>query len=96
MANQPDSASEVEPEGAPPEATDHPMGAQAHWAPKAKAKPKAQADFGMDLTRLPQEDLDGFLQCVKQEAKRRRVTNSQSSGNPTQDDDDDEEDDSEM
>ena len=95
MANQPDTDSEGEQEEAPPSAADHPMGAQAHWAPKAKAKPRAQGDFGLDLTRLPQEDLDGFQQCVKQEAKRRRVTNSQSSSNPTEDDDE-EEDDSKM
>ena len=93
MANQPDSDTEEEQEAQAAEAPDHPMGAQSHWVPKAKAKPKPDTEF-MDLTRLPQEDIEGLLQCVRKEAKKRKMNDTQSTNNYTQEadyDDDDEE-----
>ena len=89
MANQPDSDSDEEQEGQATEAPDHPMGAQ-HWAPRAKAKPKVEEDY-MDLTKLPQADIDSLLKCVRKEAKKRKMNDTQSTGFFTQEDDDDDE-----
>ena len=87
VANQPDSDSEEEQEGQATEAPDHPMGAQ-NWAPRAKAKPKAEEAF-LDLTRLPQADIDSLLKCVRKEAKKRKMNDTQSTSFFTQEDDDD-------
>ena len=92
MANQPDSDSDEEQEGQATEAPDHPMGAQQHWAPRAKAKPKVEEDY-MDLTKLPQADIDSLLKCVRKGAKKRKMNDTQSTSFFTQVDDvdDDEE-----
>ena len=88
MANQPDSDSDEEQEGQATEVPDHPMGAQQLWAPKAKAKPKPEEDY-MDLTKLPQADIDSLLKCVRKEAKKRKMNDTQSTSFFTQEDDDD-------
>ena len=86
VANQPDSESEDEQEGQATE-KDHPMGAQS-WAPKPKAKPKVEEPY-LDLTRLPQADIDSLLKCVRKEAKKRKMNDTQSTAFYTQEDDDD-------
>ena len=86
VANQLDSESEDEQEGQATE-KDHPMGAQS-WAPKPKAKPKGEEPY-IDLTKLPQADIDSLLKCVRKEAKKRKMNDTQSTGFYTQEDDDD-------
>ena len=87
VANQPDSESEGEQEGQATEKPDHPMGTQG-WAPRAKAKPKVE-EPELDLTRLPQADIDRLLKCVRKEAKKRKMNDTQSTTFYTQEDDDD-------
>jgi len=92
VANQPDSESEDEQEGQATE-KDHVMGAQ-NWAPKPKAKPKGEEPY-LDLTRLPQADIDSLLRCVRKEAKKRKMNDTQSTDCYTQEDDDGDDDDEE-
>ena len=46
----------------------------------------------LDLTRLPQADIDSLLRCVRKEAKKRKMNDTQSTDCYTQEDDDDDDD----